>query len=241
MNAESRILGRELVELRDAVAGNVPLRSERGLGVTAPPSRASGTWPRVASPSQDPWVGILFASRAMGTIQLDEAEGELARVHAAEGARLLREAAILRCSTSATGHAFLGPLLQPRAQRKSHRGALAAWRRRARAELALWRVDGFEVPALLRACLRRPIARWDEALALAQEALALDPCDAGRLCLACAEIVAGSCDRAALALEALLDRDPDSDLRRAAVCALAMADRCAEESRSAARDDLTQR
>ena len=205
MNVEATILGRDLVELRDALA------------------RAS----------TDPWAEILFVSRGVRRIQPDEAEAELARVHATEAGRLLREAAMLR--------AFLDTPRETHTRRERLRAALAGWRRRARAELALWRVDGFEGPALLRACVARPFARWDTPRALAQAALAIDPCDAGRLCSARAELVAGASVSATIALEVLLDREPESELRRAAVRALALADRCVEASRSSGRGDVTER
>ena len=115
-----------------------------------------------------------FARRAVQTsirstsaVRADAAERELARVHVIELARLLREAALLRGARGVAGAA-----------------RLAVWRRRARRELARWRVDGFESPALLRFCAARSIGRWAPARAIAEEALALDPCDAGRRCLA---------------------------------------------------------
>lgn len=236
VNNESNILGRDLVALRDAVAREVlALAVER----QSPPPQSCAAANRASWPPseawEDPWAGILFVSRSVRSISSREAAIELAHVYDREGARLLREACILRCLTSVTGLAFLDAALRPRARRRSDRSAAAAWRRRSRAELALWRVDGFEGPALLRACASRPIERWEGPLALAHAALALEASDAGRLCLACAEIVSGEGARAARRLTELLARDVAPAVGRAALCALALADRSALESERRAR------
>jgi hypothetical protein len=158
----------------------------------------------LARASASTWRPVVDASRQVRRIRRDEAERELARVHVAEVARLLREAVMLRCAASRTS---------------------TAWRARARAELAQWRVDGFESPAVLRACVVRPVHRWDDARSLARAAFALVPCNAARLCLACAELDAGRAYRAIARIEALLARDLEPELRRAAVRVLAEADR----------------
>ncbi len=113
------------------------------------------------------WLPVRTSTRSSGGVCLAAAERELARVHVIEVGRLLREAAWLRREVDAEASVELHD-----------------WRRRARQELAGWRVDGFEGPATLRFCAARPIARWAGARAIAGEALALDPCDAGRRCLA---------------------------------------------------------
>ncbi len=214
MNIDSTSVGRDLLALRDAFARN-----------SAP------------VPGNE-WMPVMAASRIVRTIRRTQADRELARVHVAEVARLLRGAVMLRCAASAsTGNSIpfqarnlwvkasecaLDPRTVSRDPRES---SLVAWRRRARAELAQWRVDGFESAALLRACAARPIHRWADARELAEAAFALAPCDAARLCVAGAELAAGCGDRAAQLLEELLERDLDLCLRRAAVRALAVADR----------------
>jgi hypothetical protein len=116
------------------------------------------------------WIPVRTSTRFARTVRTEDAERELARVHVIEVARLLREAALLR-----------------RAERDAEAVELVAWRRRARREIARWRVDGFESPATLRSCAARPIDRWAPAREIAREALAIDPSESARHCLACVE------------------------------------------------------
>lgn len=212
MNLHSTGIGRDLLELRAAFARNSAL---------APGSE---------------WRPVLAAHRIVRTIRRKDAERELASVHVAEVARLLREAVMLRCTASASRgaaiprHSSDAALNLRKSLRDAPESSLAAWRRRARAELAQWRVDGFESPALLRACAARPIDRWHGARELAHAAFTLVPCDAARLCVACAELAAGCGDRAVQLIRELLVRDLEPHLRRAAVRALAVADRPGEAS-----------
>jgi hypothetical protein len=214
VNIDTTSVGRDLLALRDAFARN-----------SAP------------VPGNE-WMPVMAASRIVRTIRRGEADRELAGVHVAEVARLLREAVMLRCAANlSTGNSIPFPArnvwlnasdfaLDLRTDSRDARGSsLVAWRRRARAELAQWRVDGFESAALLRACAARPIHRWADARELADAAFDLAPCDAARLCVACAALAVGCADRAVQLLEELLERDLDPSLRRAAVRALAVADR----------------
>lgn len=195
MNVGSPIVDRELLAVRDALA-------------------------------REAWIPVLTASRCARPIRTGEAERELARVHLAEVARLLREAALLRCDASSQRLDAESVQCEARWQQcGASLPRLRAWRRRARTEIAQWRVDGFESPALLRSCASSAIERWPSARQIAVAALALEPSDSARLCVARADVAEGRAADAVRMIEALLARDLDRSVRRAAVRALAGADR----------------
>jgi hypothetical protein len=111
---------------------------------------------------------------ACDAARLAAAQRELERVHAAELAFLLREAASL--------------VLSQRARSRDPAPELDTWRDCAREALAACAADALALDArvveLLEACLTHPPPRWPSAVDLARLALQLDPCDAGRLRLA---------------------------------------------------------
>lgn len=120
------------------------------------------------------------------------ADDELLRVHAVEEALLLRQA----CFAELAGAEALREL-----------GWRApdpvAWRRRARAEIAWARADGYEVSACLLACARSDGRRRVDVRALALQALALDPGREARYLLAAVELATGSADAACACLDGL--------------------------------------
>ncbi|MFN0242723.1 MAG: hypothetical protein ACKVWV_07500 [Planctomycetota bacterium] len=120
------------------------------------------------------------------------ADDELLRVHAVEEALLLRQACFARLAEVEALRVLGWRAPDP-----------VAWRRRARAEIAWARADGYEVSACLLACARSQGRSPCGPRVLALQALALDPGSEARFLLAAVALAAGSADEACARVDAL--------------------------------------
>ncbi|HVS11671.1 MAG TPA: hypothetical protein VMS76_17520 [Planctomycetota bacterium] len=160
---------------------------------------------------------------ACDAARLAAAQRELERVHAAELAFLLREAASL--------------LLLQRARSRDPASELDTWRACTREALEACAADALALDAraveLLEACLTHPPPSWPSAVDLARLALRLEPCDAGRLRLAQAWMAEGEPWGASGVLALGLSRGPASRLEPRLLAGLARAQSaCGERFRA---------
>jgi hypothetical protein len=123
-------------------------------------------------------------------------EAELARVHAIELGRMLREAAAIRYA-DAPGAGLAPYPLAPL--------ALARWRERAREVVALAHADGVAAPGLelVQKLLRLGRAAWPSTASLCADALACAAGDLGRLCLGYSLLAEGRAREAEVLFDAL--------------------------------------
>ncbi len=124
----------------------------------------------------------LAATRAL---VLPRTVEHLWRVHLADQAELLRDAARLRSARAP----YCADV------RRGTTPTLRAWRVRAAELESCARLDALRLSRRLRACLEAPPEDWPSAVALAEAAQALDPCPLGRIELANACLGAGDFER----------------------------------------------
>jgi len=147
---------------------------------------------------------------------------ELERVHRSDQARLLREACALACAGTPLGRLYVAGFEHARCA-SSREEARAAWDLACVEEIDTARADAFQVERLLPRLLDLRTERWPRPAFLARAALALKPCQAGRVDLARARIAEGDLARAIGELRILLGQEPAPAVRADALEALAMA------------------
>jgi len=214
--------GRTLAEIVREI-----LRESRALAFAIPPARLAG----------EAFVCALSFAASPGTArehdaQRRAAERELLAVHSAELAWLLREAVRLRLAALADAGGAIA--LELRALDPDPL-PFEVWQRSLREQLACSAADRVRLARSLFEILRSTHASaprdWPPALELARASLALQPCEAGRVRLAQALLVASDAPAASVLLANLLAARPAPRCTPSVLATLALAEEACGASR----------